>query len=70
MNNNNNKLYIGNLPSNTSPNDLKEILSNVGIHPLRLLLRRNYALVDLPESIAKDDVILRLNGMYNKLKIV
>lgn len=70
MNNNNfncssNKLYIGRLPPNTNVDDVKDVLSNAGIAPVKLVLKRNYALVDLPENVTAEAAIPLLNGMYS-----
>lgn len=70
MNNNNNnssnRLYIGNLPPNSKPDVVRDMLSNVGITPIKLVLRKNHALIDLPENITTEAAIPMLNGMYTQ----
>lgn len=75
MNNNNTngtihkrKLFIGRLPLGTNDQILREALANSGINPSKLVLRKNYALVDLPDGLSTEEAIPRLNGMYKQTK--
>lgn len=62
MNNNSHKIYIGNLPPHTKADNLNEVLSKAGITPLKLFLKKTFALIDLPETISTDDAISLLKG--------
>lgn len=72
MNNNNTsnnfKVFLGRLPLGTNDEILREVLANAGINPSKILLRKNYALIDLADGLSTEEAIPRLNGMYNLSK--
>jgi RNA recognition motif-containing protein len=63
------KLYVGNLPYNTSEDDLRDLFSPIGeISDLALITDRytgqskGFAFVEMPSDEAAADAITRLNG--------
>lgn len=71
MNNNNTnnfKVFLGRLPPGISENSLREVLANAGINPSKLLLKKNFALIDLPDGLSTEEAIPKLNGMYNQFR--
>ena len=63
------KLYVGNLPYNTSEDDLRDLFSPIGeISDLALITDRytgqskGFAFVEMPSDEAAADAISRLNG--------
>lgn len=61
---NSHKIYIGNLPFNTKSDILRSELVKVGINPVKILVKKNFALVDLPEEVAIETAITLAKGMY------
>lgn len=60
-----NKLYIGHLPSEIDEQSLAELIEQqTGVLPESMFIRRNYALVDLPEVLTVEKAVEVLNG-YN-----
>lgn len=69
MNNNNTnnfKVFLGRLPPGIDEDRLREVLANAGINPSKLLLKKNFALIDLPDGLSTEEAIPKLNGMYNE----
>ena len=69
MNNNNTnnfKVFLGKLPPGVNDETLREVLANVGINPSRLLLKKNFAFIDLPDGLSTDEAIPRIKGMLYK----
>lgn len=67
MNNNNTnnyKVFLGRLPPGINDETLREVLANAGINPSKLLFKKNYALIDLPDGLSTEEAIPKLNGMY------
>jgi RNA recognition motif-containing protein len=63
------KLYVGNLPYNTSEDDLRDLFSPIGeISDIALITDRytgqskGFAFVEMPNDDAAADAISRLNG--------
>lgn len=61
--NNNHKVYVGNLPPDAKEEALKIIFEKAGVTPLKIVMRRNYAFVDLPEEMPVQKAVEALNGM-------
>lgn len=57
------KLYIGNLPGETSEPSLKQLFVENGLTCSKVLVKRGgYAFVDCPDQSSADKAIDKLNG--------
>ena len=57
------KLYIGNLPSETNENALRQLFVDQNLSCTNILVKRGgYAFVDCPDQSSADKAIDKLNG--------
>jgi RNA recognition motif-containing protein len=57
------KLYIGNLPSETNENALRQLFLDQNLSCTNILVKRGgYAFVDCPDQSSADKAIDKLNG--------
>lgn len=66
MNNNNTnnyKVFLGRLPPGINDETLREVLANAGIIPSKLLFKKYFALIDLPDGLSTEEAIPKLKGM-------
>lgn len=71
MNNNNTnnyKVFLGRLPPGINDDTLREIMANAGIIPSKLLFKKYFALIDLPDGLSAEEAIPKLKGMYTRFR--
>ncbi|CAG9829421.1 unnamed protein product [Diabrotica balteata] len=57
------KLYVGNLPNDTSENSLRQLFTEQNLSCTTILIKRGgYAFVDCPDQSSADKAIDNLNG--------
>lgn len=57
------KLYIGNLPTDTSENSLRQLFAEQNLSATNILVKRGgYAFVDCPDQSSADKAIDKLSG--------
>ncbi|CAG9823575.1 unnamed protein product [Phaedon cochleariae] len=66
------KLYVGNLPNETSENGLRQLFLEQTLSCTNILIKRGgYAFVDCPDQSSADRAIDKLNGFgYNGTTLV
>lgn len=59
------RLYVANLHADIDEQAIAQVFQQqTGVLPENIILRTNYALVDLPEGTIAEKVIETLNGMF------
>lgn len=62
------KLYIGNLPTETTENALRQLFVEQNLSATNILVKRGgYAFVDCPDQSSADKAIDKLNGKVYKM---